>query len=80
MSRRTQKTRFALIANLRTGERVYLADQRKTGAGNRFTRQKRRAWHHATADCADEHVARLHRVQANGGHWQNVQFFEVASY
>jgi hypothetical protein len=67
---------FLIAATLRTGKRLYLANQCKTGSGVKFTASKRHARKYSDGAQAEDAVQRYHRVQSEGQHWQEVQFFE----
>ncbi len=70
-----QYCNYAVIANLKTGEAAYLADQCKTTQP--LTSIKR---HTATYDLYDAEavVSGLHKAQDQHGHWEHVAYFTVA--
>jgi hypothetical protein len=71
-------TTYTVIANCRTGSAAYLVDRRKNAKGDdHYTQQFRFAIQYATREAAEEHVSRLHGVQALGHYWQDVAYFHI---
>lgn len=61
-----------VIAYLKNGSIQYLHQ----GNNSKLTPNRRVAWRTSVA-IAENTVSRLHRVQAQGRHWQMVLFFDV---
>lgn len=68
--------RAYVVAHLKNGSIEYLHRNRYIA---KFTTYRRWAWE-MTPSAAEEKVLDLHRVQANGKCWQEVQFFDVVHH